>query len=210
VSQHNLSRGFWSTLRDSHALDLFAGVSEVGLDELMTGPLKDVPIVGSFVQLWRAGVQVRDAIFIAKLTRFLERLRDGDHEGIERYAREIQNDPDLQLKVGSNILIAIERLDDIEKPELLARAFLRLAEREIDYGMFAEFSLAIDRCFITDLSWLKDTESRLQMPPSVATRLSACGLLEIEGIPTVRGKGADNNYRMTSLGRALLTLVVQE
>jgi hypothetical protein len=210
MGQHNLSRGFWSTLRDSQALDLFAGIGEVGLDEFMSGPLKDVPIIGSFTQLWRAGVQVRDAMFVAKLTRFLKCVRDRNHESIARYAREIQDDSDLQFKVGSNILIAIERLDDIEKPELLGRAFLRLAAGEIDYGTFAEFALAIDRCFITDLSWLEDTESRLQMPPSEATRLSACGLLEIEGIPTVRGKGADNNYRMTSLGRALLTLVVRE
>jgi hypothetical protein len=198
MGQHNLSRGFWSTLRDSQALDLFAGIGEVGLDEFMSGPLKDVPIIGSFTQLWRAGVQVRDAMFVAKLTRFLKCVRDRNHESIARYAREIQDDSDLQFKVGSNILIAIERLDDIEKPELLGRAFLRLAAGEIDYGTFAEFALAID------------TESRLQMPPSEATRLSACGLLEIEGIPTVRGKGADNNYRMTSLGRALLTLVVRE
>lgn len=42
-------------------------------------------------------------------------------------------------------MLALERLDDIEKPQLLARFFLAYMRSEIDYVIFTRLARAVDR-----------------------------------------------------------------
>jgi hypothetical protein len=190
-------------------MELVADVGEVGLDSLTDGPLKEIPVLGSVLKLCKAGVQVRDLIFLSKLTRFLRRVREGERSAVQAFARTVASDTDLKNRVGTNILIAIERLDDIEKPELLARAFLLLADDRITYEKFTEFALAIDRCLIADLEHLENSSRRIEFSSSVGTRLSSCGLVEVESVPTVRADDEHGNrYRTTVLGRELVELVL--
>lgn len=209
MNLNELNAGFWSTLRDSSVLELVADAGEVGLDALTEGPLKEVPFFGSLVKLWRAGAQVRDLLFVAKLARFLRVIRAGNHKIAQDFATRVADDDDLRHRVGTNVLLALDRLDDLEKPELLARAFLHLASGETGYDQFSEFILAIDRCLLPDLHHLGVGTRRMALAPSAATRLSSCGLVEIENIPTIDGVGAGNYYRMTEMGTRFVQLILE-
>ncbi len=210
MGSESLGASLIDTLRHSSAIDVVADFGEIGVDAITTGPLREVPIIGSLLGVWRAGVQVRDMVFVRKLCRFLQGLESVDPKDRERFADNLERDPKLRSRIGENLLLVLDRLDDMEKPELLARAFSLMMRGEIPYSQLSEFALAIDRCLVSDLVYLRGTDSKLNLPSSAANRLSACGLVEQYGPSTIDDIDGELRYGMTSLGRQFYQRVVNE
>ena len=67
-----LEKSVVKAIADSGGLELAVDAAEVSLDQLLTdGVLRDVPIVGGLVNLYKAGIGVRNYLFVRKVARFL-------------------------------------------------------------------------------------------------------------------------------------------
>lgn len=56
-------------------------------------------------------------------------------------------------------MVVIDRLDDMDKPELLSWLFRQVVIDRLSYPKFREMALIIDRCFLEDLIYL-DLEAK--------------------------------------------------
>jgi len=191
-------------------MGLVADAGEFGVDAMMDGPLQDIPVFGTALKLWRTGAQVRDFVFLQKLVGFLRGVHTAGDSRVSGFVDGLANDPERQQRIATNLLIAIDRLDDVEKTELLANAFCCLAEDRIEYDTFREFVVAIDRCLLADLGRLASTTKTLSFDSAAtATRLLSCGLVELHAVPTVRKEGdTGNHYHMTDLGRRFAEILL--
>ena len=54
--------------------------------------------------------------------------------------------------MGEALLLLLDRLDDMQKPELVARFFCALMRGEIDRTTFQQMATAVDRLLIAHLS----------------------------------------------------------
>ena len=192
-------------------LDNVVAAGEIAVDSVLEeGILKDIPVLSTIIRLYKAGVGVKDVLFLKKVNRFLTRLQSIPEEERQKFMDSMNADPKQKQRAGETLLMVLERLDDMEKPDLVAKAFVRFMREEIDLETLRRICLAIDRCFLSDLQYLAVTGRDQQIPQAAALILASCGLMEVATVPTIRGAEASNKYQITEFGEKFRAVVIEE
>lgn len=124
--------------------EVIAQYLEVVLDDnLDDSPLKDIPALGSILKLYNAGIGIRDRIFYNKLVSFLENIDNSSEDARTEFWSKFETDEDAKRKLGEQLIIYIDRFDNIDKPVLLARAFNALQKGLISYNELLDLGILI-------------------------------------------------------------------
>jgi len=151
-----LDKSLIDSLGDSQIIDSAADAAEQALDSLLSdGIIKDIPILGHAAKLWRGGIQLRSYLFARKLLRFLAPLNEIPQETRENFLKDLESDPKQRRRVGEHLLLLLERMDDLEKPEILSKAFCAYVAGSINYDTFRQVGFAIDHSSLSDLLTLR-------------------------------------------------------
>lgn len=117
---------------------------------------KDIPILGHAVKLWRGSIEIYSYLFARKLLRFLAPLNKIPQKDRKNFLSSLDNDPKQRRRVGEHLLLLLERMDDLEKPEILSRAFCAYVTGSMNYDAFRQVGFAIDHCSLSDLFTLRN------------------------------------------------------
>ncbi len=134
---------------------VMADFGEIVLDSVMKdGILKDLPVIGTIVGISKAAISMRDKIFVEKTLLFLREISDTTDEEEKRkeFLREFEEDPKKQRKVGENLLMLLDRLDDLDKPAMIAKLLKACFRKQISYEGFKYYASIVDRSSMHDLS----------------------------------------------------------
>ncbi len=196
------------TVTGSELNSVVFDAAEVALDSVMSeGVLKELPIVGSIVNLIHAGGKVSEELFIRKLLRFLQELKEVPIAERRALLRKYPDGSKEQQELGENLLLAIERLDDVNKPEILARIFRAYVNEEFDSLTFTRLARALQRFnlpLFTYLKWFYVREGEpVELTEEIQHELSLAGLVTVSlaGSGTFGGSA---NYIGNDLGRMFL------
>jgi len=125
--------------------------AEVILDSLLkNGILKDIPIVGMLVALFKTGKQVTELFYLKKLIGFIY----GYEKIPEKMDKNITSDFEDEKKrkdLGEKLLLIIESVDSIEKAGLIGKIFKLLKNEEISSPIFLRLCHLINKSFYDDL-----------------------------------------------------------
>lgn len=136
---------------------LFEG-AEITLDNFLEdGVLKEIPFFGSLYKGFKAAIGIRETIFAKKVFRFLNKIKEIPVEERKIFIEKLESKKEFRQKVGEKLIFLIERLDDIEKPEIIGRLFNAAIKEKITYDEFLRLSLIVDKAYLPDLSILKRT-----------------------------------------------------
>ncbi len=198
------------TVASKQFADVVFDATEVALDEnLPEGILKELPVVGSIVKIVRAGQSIAGELFVRKLLRFLKELQGVSRDERERLLQKYPDSSDKQRILGENLLLALERLDDVEKPSVLARFFAAYVKSEIDYISFTRLARALERFnleLLPNLRWFYTREEPIvETPEEIIHELSLAGLVTVglRGSGTIGGSA---NYLYSSIGASFLRI----
>lgn len=171
------------------AVDL--GQFEIGavFDESV---LKEIPVIKSVIACRKTWVAIRDHLFLRKVAVFLAacaRLTDSEKQA---FVNEHLNDIDKTKKLGDALVLILDRLDDLEKPQMVAKCFSAFARGKIGLEVFRRLSAAIDIGFLEDLREFAKIDPVPTNPPSridEPTRLLRMNLLRtgLTGIKRTSG-----------------------
>lgn len=172
------------------ATDLAVQLGEIGIDSLMDeGVLKQIPFLKTIIackQTWEA---IHDRLFLRKVAGFILACPDFTEAEREQFAKQHLDDAKSAKRLGDGIVLILDRLDDLEKPQMIARAFAALVRGKISLQDFRRIAAAIDIGFLDDLKlfgsrtqWTDD-EMRTLFP-----RLVRTGLIDLKG-PRLPGQG---------------------
>jgi hypothetical protein len=101
-----------------------ANTAEVILDSfLKDGPLKEVPLFGSFLSMWKAGAGLKEYFFLQKLIKFLDKTKEVPMEKRQKMIDSINRDPRTETKVCMQIMMLLDRADDFKKASIIGRLF---------------------------------------------------------------------------------------
>ena len=182
-------------------------LSEVGLDQLLDeGFIKDLPVVGLIVKIFKAGLDIRDRIFVAKVAKFLFKLAETPEKHRSSFEEKVRNDPNLKKKVGQTLVLLLERLDDLEKPDMVGICFRYYLSSKISFIQFRRLSSAIDLAFIDDLKELVDFKVERSGFIDVKESLARTGLVRFHG-SDVMGRGKEIVYVISPLGQLFLSIM---
>lgn len=185
--------------------DVSKELMEIGIDSILKdGILKDIPIIGTLSSVFKTSISIRDRYFIKKILRFLCSLEDTSLDERNEFLSKHSNNSQL----GEKLIFILDRLDDLEKPELIANLFKRYMYNEIDYLTFQRFSLIIEKCFIEDLKFLKNNINKDIITGFEALGLANSGLVSLASFEGGTFNEVDYNpetdYKINDLGKAII------
>ena len=203
-------RALVRTVAGNQLTDAISDLAEVTLDQnLMEGVLKDVPIVGTLFKLARAGQSISEELFLRKLARFLADLNAVPVEEREKLLEQYPDTSEEQRVLGENLLLALERLDDVKKPAILARFFSAYIRSEINYLTFTRLARALEKFNIELLPHLRwfytHEEPTIETPEEIIHELSLAGLVTVS-LKNSGTFGGGASYLHSELGKPFLVI----
>lgn len=161
--------------------------------------LKAVPVIGSAFKLLKGVDQLRDRALKAKMHKFLTEPALRSALEARKLRNIIMDDEIRSQEIGEMLFLVLDKVTDMTKPILLAKAYAAYLDEELEAFTFEAVAHAIDTAFLRDL----ETFLRGLSEPNDTlwkNRLVAVGLLEeLEE----DWDGNVLNYQETPLGASL-------
>jgi len=127
-------------------------LAECALDSAIdSDALLGVPIISGIVSFVRASKSISTHLFAKKLFRFLLHTRGIPPEERRAFLAQLSKEPEQRRRLADQLALVLERLDDLNKPEFVARAFAAYVGGAITLDEFLEVAAVIDRCLLSDL-----------------------------------------------------------
>jgi len=210
MNKIEIEKSLIEVIGSSGGTDMLQDAGELVLDQFLEdGIVKEMPVVSTIAKLFKTALGLQGYVFAKKLKRFYGALSTVPLEERDSFRERIATDTRFRNRVGENLMVLIDKLDDVDKPELLALAFAGFVQQKYDFTTFQRLAAAIDRCIVSDLEILEKVKTRARLEPHIAQMFSASGLVEIEVIPQVRTKGVENLYQITDFGRLFVEVVIE-
>jgi|GEM_PF-2543776 len=156
TSIKTLSTSLTKTLSSSDLVQISSNIAEITIDSVLkNGVLRDFPIIGSLIGVWKTGVSVNDYLFLNKLLLFLNessKLSFKDRE----YIVENLKDDNYQSDVGEKLIAIIDKLETGSKAILVGRALALFGNGIITKDEFWRICFIIERLPMSDIVALKD------------------------------------------------------
>lgn len=113
------------TLKTSDLSSLATNTGELALDTfLKDGLVKNIPILDYLQKLYKISQSYRGNLFQKKLIKFLYSLKDTSPEERIKFVDEMESNPNYKHKIGEQLLLRLDRMDDMEKPEMMGKVIM--------------------------------------------------------------------------------------
>lgn len=160
-------------------LEAFMEGAEAALDLIVeSDAIKAVPVVGTAFKLLKGLDDLRSRSLMGKLYKFLNEPALRDAIEARQLHEEILNNPGREQEIGEMLFLVLDKVTDMTKPALLARAYASYLNKEIDGFALESVAHAINIAFVRDLleflNNLRGLDNTLWQQ-----RLAAVGLLSV-------------------------------
>ncbi|SRR6266498_1213947 len=202
---------------NSEATDLAMELGEIGMNALLDDCiLKEIPVLKSIIACRKTWEAIHDQLFLRKVAGFLTACPKFTDAEKDTFARDHLSDRKKTSRLGDALVLILDKLDDLEKPELLAKAFTALVRGRISLENFRRLGAAIDIGFIEDLRALANETRRLRevtelhLPNLVRTGLAEINVRVDTSHAKVDGSGYSLVFRISVLGRLFIGCMNEE
>ena len=202
-----IEKSLLESLSSDDVTDLSAQLGDIALDHAIeSGAFDGVPIFGTIRGLWKAGIATRDALYFRKVCLFLKKLQEAPREQRQAFLAELDQRGERD-RFASSLLMMLDRLFDLEAPDILARIMSAHIRGDIpDYSTAVRLMSIVTRSHVPDLGYLLTFKSGLQDAEAIADSLFALGLLASRGLDGGTWEGAHGGtlYELSEYGRLLV------
>lgn len=137
---------------DPAAKDLLLDLGQFELGELLgESVLKEIPFIKGVVACFKVPLAIRDQLFLRKVAGFLAACPRFTESEKEVFRKENFSDDKKAKKLGDSLVLILDRLDDMEKPQMVARMFAAFIRGKITFDVFRRLATAIDLGSVDDL-----------------------------------------------------------
>ena len=198
-----------SLAKSDFANSLF-DAAEIAIDSgISSDLLKEIPIFGTLANIARAGDTLRSHLFTKKLLRFLGECASISKNDREEFLNRLSDKPEAESELGENLLLALEKLDNVRKPTILARFFVAYMRFEIDLLTFTRLAQALERFnleFLPVLQFMYHPElPALDVTEDIHHELSLAGLMTAN-LSNSGSVGGGALYMYSPIGRLFLKI----
>jgi len=196
--QRSVNDTFLSTIAHSELRGVTTDLAEVAIDMfLKDGILKDIPIIGTIIGVYKGSMAIRDHIFLKKILHFLSAIKDVPAKVREEMFVKLEKQGYNRYSVGETLLLILDKVDNYNKARLLGLLLKSLAASLIDYSDFERFSSILANVFIQDLLHLPKYTAELKT--NTGNHLEAHSLIMRKSI-WVDDYAEEYTYQLSHLG----------
>jgi len=198
-----------SVITSTELVSLTQEFGEIAIDGFLDdGVLKDIPILGTAVNLVSFGNSVNQMLFTKKIYKFLFHLRHIPEDKRIKTIKNINDSDKYQRKVGEAVFEILEKLESEGKPEIIGKIFAAVLEGKIDYLDFLRLSHIVKNQFYFDLLDLKqhmDGDKVLGL--NLTDALFTSGLVDTNFLPLLDSKKQKQPEKgLTEHGKILINI----
>jgi hypothetical protein len=229
--ENKIDTSFKKTIVSDDALSLAKDYSEIALDALFEdGTIKEIPIIGTAISLFKIGSSLRDRHLLKKIVNFLNSLKDVPKEKREEFLKKIDSDDNFKENVFEKVMLILDRLDETSKAELIGNLFKLYIMGVFDKQKFLRFAGMAERLIYYDLMALHyrnshfnrdwDGDQPYYVDHAATSSLTSMGLMEqkIIEVPSesARGRGIQGvsepalTFKITPLGQELANYLIYD
>jgi hypothetical protein len=181
MKDQELSLSLTDSIDKNTIAELAADFSEVALDAaLESGVLKDIPIFGSLIKAFDIKRSITDYLYTKKLYVFLQELSKVSETELRSFVKKLFKENE-QIRVGERLLLLLDKLDEIEKSRLIAKAFGALIEEQLprkEFDILAHGITRLNTEYIDELIQLY-LHDNSYIKPYAIDRLYIYGLISL-------------------------------
>jgi hypothetical protein len=141
-------KGAYNPEAKNLALDLSEKCVEILLED---GVLKEVPVIKSVIAFYKTWQAVHDQLFLRKIAGFVSACPKFTESERKKFLEEDLQNPKATKQLGDALVLILDKLDDLEKPAMLAKLFTAYVRGHIDYPSFRRLAAGIGSAFVGDL-----------------------------------------------------------
>lgn len=172
--------------------------AEISLDHfLKEGVLKEIPFFGTLYKGLNAAFGIREAIFAKKVYKFLTQVKDIPLKEREDFIKKLEEKYGYKQQVGEKLIVLLEKLDDLNKPEIIGRLFKSTIQSNLSYNEFLRLSAIVAAAYLPDLERIKEYPKTQGLNDIIKEQLANIGIMTIQLKEDRRDKGILDR---TSLG----------
>lgn len=146
--------------------------------KLEDGILKDIPVIGTLINLNKGRLSIQDRIFSKKILHFLYRLKEVEDEKRIKMIDKIEKSEPDRIKVGEKVLYLLDKADDHVKAEMIGVLFTDMIRDKLNYEGFKRCSDIINKAFLDDLLWFIESDDIIVSTEDSSELISA-GLFDL-------------------------------
>ncbi|KOY87380.1 hypothetical protein AD998_15615 [bacterium 336/3] len=200
----SLNKDLLKTLKTSDLKDVTKDITESGIDLLIKNEiLKEIPIIKSIVGVFKLGISIKDMFFLKKLLRFLNEINDTTLEERANIINKIEQNPQYTHNLGENLILLIDKLDDLDKANIIGKLFKSVLEQRIDIITFQRICHAVNGIFIHDIYELHKLWKGENIVHDIKNNLFIYGFMKRKSFGQVALDGS-NEFEINSLGKILI------
>lgn len=200
------------TIATDQISELTTDAGEIVLDNLLDdGLIKDIPLIGSAVKIYRAGKSVSEYFFLKKLLRFLYQINSTSLDERQKFVSKISESKSQKKEIGQKLIFLIDRIDNETKVDLLSECFKQFMSRKINRNTFFDLSYAIEKLkshYINDfydiVKLKHQNKSRMIMD-----HLYQCGFFISVSGGIQLGSSIHNGFRISEIGEIFLNDILK-
>lgn len=201
----------------SEILSLCNDLGETAIDSLLAdGLFKDIPFIGSGITVSKLIKSASDRILLTKMIHFLNDLNLKNQNEIDMFKCKYFKDKDYK-KIGSKLLLVLERADNETKIKWLAKSLRYYVGRELNREQFLRLSTIINSAYSKDVLQISAFDKRAEITSQndlidtcTLDHLFSIGLLESHGFDC--GDEADVNsgtiYALNDFGKIMKEKII--
>jgi hypothetical protein len=158
-----------------------------------------IPLATIFLSATRGHQSRKEELELEKVRLFLNELARAEKD---EFINKLRSEGKIE-EWGNNILLLLGQMDHMDKPRIVGRIFRACVEWHIDYKKAMRLAAIVNRCYATDIEYLKIFRPGVLGPgdeADIVAMLFSAGLLVDLG-PLTRGSTA---YDLNDYGRLLL------
>lgn len=150
-----LSISFIETISSSELIEIGEEIAEISVDSILNeGVLKEFPIIGSLIGIWKTGVSINDYRFLNKILLFLNETSKLSEKKRQNIIEKLE-DETFQAEAGEKLIAIIDNLETGSKAKMLGKALALFGNEIINRDEFWRISYIIDKLPMNDIVALK-------------------------------------------------------
>lgn len=169
--------------------------------------IKRIPVIDTIYTIFRLSQDMSDRIFAKKIMSFLFGYSPFNQNAINDFYFKHN-----EKEIGEKIILILNQLDDIKKAEIIGRLFKATIESKVDKDTFFRCCYAVNRCFLTDLDWLKINQYSIKSDNEsmLISLVDSMLIKENIGMQSVEDYESKINHHITLIGKLVLKYGLEE
>jgi hypothetical protein len=195
-----LENSLFETLTEN-SLELSGEMVELTIDQFIDNDiLKEIPFFSVFYKSFKTIQGLREALFAMKIYKFIKEFEQIKLNEKEGFIEKITADKKERIKVGQTLIMILDKIDELEKTQMIAEIFTAYLKAEITKSEFCQLCSIIEKSFIDDLLTFLKMKKYDDISIEVQSNLSSLGLMIpiIQDLKSMYGESViiENNRNM--------------